>query len=41
VCPMRAIALIHKVPNQRGDDGYRVNLRNEHWAWLGYPDDRT
>ena len=41
VCPMRAIALIHKVPNQRGDDGYNVNLRNEHWAWLGYPDDRT
>ncbi len=35
VCPMRAIALIHKAPNQRGDDGYNVNLRNEHWAWLG------
>ncbi len=38
-CPMRAIALVHKVPNQRGDGGYVVNLRNEHWAWLGYPCD--
>jgi protein NrfC len=39
VCPMRAIRLVHKVPNQRGDDGYNVNLRNEHWGWLGYPTD--
>lgn len=39
VCPMRAIAVVHKVPNQRGDDGYTVNLRNEHWGWLGYPTD--
>ncbi|MBM4462700.1 MAG: 4Fe-4S dicluster domain-containing protein [Chloroflexi bacterium] len=38
-CPMRAIRLVHKVPNQRGDDGYNVNLRNEHWGWLGYPTD--
>ncbi len=41
VCPMNAIALRHETPNQRGDAGYDVNLRNEHWAWLGYPDDRT
>jgi len=39
VCPMRAIRVVHKVPNQRGDDGYNVNLRNEHWGWLGYPTD--
>lgn len=37
VCPMRAIALVHKAPNQRGDEGYDLSLRNEHWAWLGYP----
>lgn len=39
VCPMRALALTRQVPNQRGDDGYIVNLRNEHWAWLGYPNE--
>jgi len=39
VCPMRAITVVNKVPRQRGDEGYHVNLRNEHWAWLGYPTD--
>ena len=39
VCPMRAIRVVHEVPSQRGDEGYHVNLRNEHWAWLGYPTD--
>ncbi len=39
VCPMRAITVVHKAPRQRGDDGYNVNLRNEHWGWLGYPTD--
>lgn len=39
VCPMRAIQVVHKVPNQRGDAGYHVNLRNEHWGWLGFPTD--
>lgn len=39
VCPMRAIRLVHEVPNQRGNAGYYVNLRNEHWGWLGYPTD--
>lgn len=39
VCPMRAIQLTNKVPSQRGDEGYHVNLRNEHWGWLGYPTD--
>ncbi len=39
VCPMRAIKLVNQVPSQRGDEGYHVNLRNEHWGWLGYPTD--
>ncbi len=38
-CPMRAIALVTKAPDQRGEEGYYVNLRNEHWGWLGYPTD--
>lgn len=39
VCPMRAIEVTHKVPRQSGDGGYYVNLRNEHWGWLGFPTD--
>jgi len=33
------LKLVKKAPAQRGDKGYLVNLRNEHWAWLGYPTD--
>jgi Fe-S-cluster-containing dehydrogenase component len=39
ICPMRALKLVEKTPSQRGDKGYLVNLRNEHWAWIGYPTD--
>ena len=39
VCPMRALAVTRKVPSQQGDSGYQVNLRNEHWGWLGFPTD--
>jgi len=39
ICPMRAIKLVKEVPNQKGDAGYNVNLRNEHWEWLGFPID--
>jgi len=39
ICPMRAIRLVNEVPEQEGDAGYDVNLRNEHWGWLGYPTD--
>ena len=41
VCPMRALAVTTKVPRQKGDEGYRVNLRNEHWEWLGFMTDQT
>jgi len=39
ICPMRAIQAVNKVPTQHAEEGYHVNLRNEHWAWLGYPTD--
>ena len=39
ICPMRAIRFVKEVPKQKGDAGYNVNLRNEHWEWLGFPGD--
>ena len=39
ICPMRAIRLVNEVPEQQGHAGYDVNLRNEHWGWLGFPTD--
>ena len=39
VCPMRAIKLVNELPQQRDGLGYNVNLRNEHWGWLGFPTD--
>ena len=39
ICPMRAIWLVNEVPEEEGDTGYEVNLRNEHWGWLGFPTD--
>jgi len=39
VCPMRALTLVEGLPEQEGDSAYEVNLRNKHWAWLGYPTD--
>ena len=39
VCPMRALKLVREVPEQEGEAGYDVNLRNGHWGWLGYPTD--
>ncbi len=39
VCPVNAIKFQHKVPVQQGDRGYKVNLRGEGWAKLGYPVD--
>ena len=38
-CPMKAINLVKTTPTQLDTDGYNVNLRNEHWAWLGLPAD--
>jgi protein NrfC len=37
VCPVGAIVFTKEIPEQDGDGGYRVNLRDEAWASLGYP----
>jgi protein NrfC len=39
VCPMKAIKFTTEIPEQLGDDGYNVNLRDEIWQALGYPID--
>jgi protein NrfC len=39
VCPVGAIKFTKKIPNQKGDDGYKVNLRDRNWGKLGYPTD--
>jgi protein NrfC len=36
ICPLGAIAFTTEVPEQTGDSGYKVNLRDEGWANLGY-----
>jgi protein NrfC len=38
VCPMRALSFTATLPEQN-DAGYDVNLRNEHWAVIGFPID--
>ena len=37
ICPVGAIAFTKEIPVQAGNDGYRVNLRDEIWGSLGYP----
>jgi protein NrfC len=37
VCPVGAITFTSEIPVQEGDGGYKVNLRDENWAALGYP----
>jgi protein NrfC len=37
ICPVGAIAFTKEIPVQEGNDGYKVNLRDENWASLGYP----
>ena len=37
VCPVGAIAFSDEIPEQDEEGGYRVNLRGESWAVLGYP----
>jgi protein NrfC len=39
VCPLGAIQFTKKIPEQKGDTGYKVNLRGESWKKLGYPTD--
>lgn len=38
ICPMNAIAFTSEVPAQN-DRGYDVNMRNAHFAYIGYPID--
>ncbi|MGD9047993.1 MAG: 4Fe-4S dicluster domain-containing protein [Anaerolineae bacterium] len=37
ICPVGAIAFSKEIPVQEGIGGYKVNLRDEVWASLGYP----
>ncbi|MBW2177520.1 MAG: 4Fe-4S dicluster domain-containing protein [Deltaproteobacteria bacterium] len=37
VCPVGAIAFTREIPVQKGDEGYKVNLRGSGWAQLKYP----
>lgn len=39
VCPVNAISFTTQIPIQKGDTGYKVNLRDWKWAALGYPMD--
>jgi protein NrfC len=39
VCPLKAIQFTKKIPIQKGDTGYNVNLRGEGWKKLGFPID--
>lgn len=38
MCPVAAISFTKELPTQ-DDSGYIVNLRNEHWAKIGFPMD--
>lgn len=37
VCPVGAIKFTKRIPIQKGDTGYKVNLRGKNWKKLGYP----
>jgi protein NrfC len=39
VCPVKAIKFTREIPKQEGDEGYKVNLRDEAWRQLGYTTD--
>ena len=38
-CPMKALKVVTETPDQKGTDGYNVNMRNVHWINLGLVDD--
>lgn len=40
VCPVGAIKFVKEIPQQKGDKGYKVNLRESTWRILGYPVDQ-
>jgi protein NrfC len=37
VCPVGAIMFSKNIPRQEGDNGYKVDLRDDNWGTLGYP----
>jgi protein NrfC len=37
ICPIGAIKFTRDIPNQKGDKGYKVDLRDSNWGRLGYP----
>jgi protein NrfC len=37
VCPVGAITFTTEIPDQKGDRGYKVDLRDQNWRKLGYP----
>lgn len=37
VCPVGAIQFTAEIPRQKGDKGYKVDLRDRNWGKLGYP----
>jgi len=39
VCPVKAVTFTKEIPEQKGDAGYKVNLRKGSWSGLGYPRD--
>jgi len=39
ICPVGAIKFTKEIPVQKGDKGYKVNLRGSAWSLLGYPTD--
>lgn len=39
VCPVGAIKFTKEIPVQKGNKGYKVNLRGSAWRQLGYPTD--
>ena len=41
ICPVDAIKFTKKIPRQKGDDGYKVNLRDQNWGRLGFPTNGT
>ncbi len=36
-CTIRAVVFTETLPVQEGDEGYKVNLRDNTWGQLGYP----
>ncbi|MFC2142584.1 4Fe-4S dicluster domain-containing protein [Acidobacteriota bacterium] len=39
ICSLGAIRFTNEIPQQEGDEGYKVNLRGKNWRRLGYPID--